>query len=49
MSDSEKWQELVDNILDKVAKLAEQWDHRLTVNNLRLSERYLVGEVAFLI
>lgn len=39
----------MNNILDKLATLTQQWNNRLAVNNLRLSERYLVGEVEFLI
>src|SRR5947209_925734 len=36
--------EAVNDALDKLRKLGQKWDDRPTLDNLRLSERYGVGE-----
>ena len=46
---SEERDELVDDALHKARQLTEQWKNRLTLDNLRLSERYLEDGIEFLL
>ena len=46
---SEERKELTDNAIDKARQLMEKWKNRLTLDNLRLAERYLVGELEILV
>ena len=46
---SEERKELTDNAIDKAHQLMEKWKNRLTLDNLRLAERYLVGELEILV
>jgi hypothetical protein len=41
--------ELIDDLIDEAGKLLEEWENRLTLDNLRLSERYLEGELELLV
>ena len=41
--------ELTDDALHKLRQLGQQWNDRLTLNNLRLIDRYLKGELEILI
>jgi hypothetical protein len=41
--------ELLDNAVHKLRKLGEKWQNRLTLDNLRISERYLKGDIEILI
>lgn len=43
MSELGKQTELVNDPVDQMRKLMEKWDNRLTLDNLRLAERYLEG------
>jgi hypothetical protein len=45
----EKKGELVDDAVNEVGKLMEKWKNRLTLDNLRLSERYLEGNLEILV
>src|SRR5713226_3479059 len=38
-----------DDLLRKLGRLMEKWKDRLTLDNLRLTERYIVGELDFFI
>lgn len=49
MSESQKQDELVDDAVNKTRQLMEKWKNRLTLDNLRLSERYLKGEITIFI
>lgn len=49
MSISEKRDELADDALDKMSQFMEQWNDQLTLDNLRLAERYLKGELELLV
>ena len=49
MSDPRKSSEQVDHVMNQVRQLMEKWKNRLTLDNLRLSERYLKGEIAIFI
>lgn len=41
--------EKLDESLDKLGKLMERWDQRLTLDNLALAERYLKGELRIVV
>src|SRR5947209_3338594 len=41
--------ELVNDCIDKTAQLMEKWKNRLTLDNLRLSERYRKGEIHLIV
>jgi hypothetical protein len=45
MNTSEKRDELIDDIIDKLRKLGQKWNDRLTLDNRRFSERYLKGQI----
>src|ERR1700693_287600 len=45
MSELQKRDELVDDAVYKMGQLMEKWKNRLTLDNLRLSERYLKGNL----
>jgi hypothetical protein len=45
MNRSEKRDELVDDTVHKMRKLFQKWNDRLAPDNLRLSERYLKGDL----
>jgi hypothetical protein len=45
MSELEQMREQVDDPVNKVRELMEKWDKRITLDNLRLVERYLKGEL----
>ena len=49
MDDLEKPPELIDDVLDKLNKLMERWNDRLTMNNLRLAERYFKAKLHILV
>lgn len=49
MNESQERNELVDHALDKLHKLGQKWNNRLELNNLRLTERYLIGEIEILV
>lgn len=49
MSTSEERDKLADDSINKARKLVEKWNDRLTMDNLRLCERYLKGEIEFLV
>jgi hypothetical protein len=46
---NEQGLEIGDDLLDKIRQLMNRWENRLTLNNLRLIERYLEGELRILI
>lgn len=45
MSALEKRNELVDDALNQLRQLGQKWQDRLTIDNLRLDERYLVEQL----
>lgn len=45
MNASQVRQEQADDPVDKMRRLMEKWENRLTLDNLRLGERYLKGEI----
>jgi hypothetical protein len=49
MTALEKRDELADDAVNKMARLMKEWKNRITLDNLRLSERYLKGEIELLI
>jgi hypothetical protein len=49
MSELEQRNKPSDDAIDKMNKLMQKWKDRLTVDNLRLSERYLKGEVEVIV
>lgn len=49
MTELEKRQEPADDAINEMRQLVKKWDDRLTLDNLRIAERYLKGEVEFLI
>jgi hypothetical protein len=49
MAELEKRDKLVDNALDQLRALGQKWHDRLTLDNLRLCERYLDGTIELLI
>ncbi len=49
MNELEKRDELVDDAVHKASKLMDRFNQRLRLNNLRLVERYVKGELHLLI
>src|SRR5260370_3561930 len=45
MRQLKKRNKMVDNALHNINQMVEQWKNRLTLNNLRLTERYLEGSM----
>lgn len=45
MNSSEKRDELINNSLNQLRRLGKKWQDRLTMDNLRLDERYVVGQL----
>ena len=41
MADSEERSKRVEDALDEMRKLMQEWKNRLTTDNLRLAERYI--------
>lgn len=49
MSRLEERREQIDDLLDRAAKLVQDWDERLTMDNLSIAHRYTCGELRILV
>src|SRR5207253_2444719 len=49
MTPSQERRELIDDSIDKLQQFFEQWNNRLTIDNLRFAERYAKGEIEIII
>jgi hypothetical protein len=49
ISSREMWQETTDGVICKLNEIMQSWENRITLSNLRISERFAAGGLRLLV